>query len=119
MHLIKFLRHNAQVLVHGNATEDEAKRIAEDVRTELRCAPLPKACATIRRGAMLEPGIAMRISICGVVKVDIFVGTEYVHRLSALDYNPNEQNSAIEMLLFTTRSPGAGDCALSGVFCYF
>lgn len=85
-----------QVLVHGNATDAEAKTLAEDVRKSLRCAPLPAACATVRRGVMLQPG------------------TEYVHAVSALAFNPNEQNSAIEMLLFTSRSPGAGDYASAG-----
>lgn len=36
--------------------------------------------------------------------------------MSALDFNPNEQNSAIEMLLFTARSPGAGDAIVKGPF---
>ena len=33
-----------------------------------------------------------------------------------MDYNPNEQNSAIEMLLFSDRSLAAGDVAFSGIY---
>lgn len=86
-----------KVLVHGNATENEATSLAESVRRDLRCAPLPTTCATVRRGIILNPG------------------TEYVYAANALDFNPNEQNSAIEMLLFTSRSPGAGDHASKGM----
>lgn len=37
------------------------------------------------------------------------VGKEYVSRLSSQDFNPNEKNSAIEMMLFVNRAPGASD----------
>lgn len=43
-----------QVLVHGNATEAEATKLADGVRKALGCAPLPNACATMRRGVILE-----------------------------------------------------------------
>lgn len=57
----------------------------------------------------------IRYSTCLVLTCVYCIGTEYVHRLNGLDYNPNEQNSAIEMLLFTARSPGAGDRAATGI----
>ena len=45
----------AEVLVHGNASEEEAKRLTSSVREILQFLPLPPSQEPIRRSVALEP----------------------------------------------------------------
>jgi insulysin len=67
-----------EMLIHGNATSDEAKSLAETFKARLGCAALPLSQLPVRR------------------VVDIKAGTDYVFGQKGRNFNPRESNSAIE-----------------------
>ena len=71
----------AEVMVHGNATDSEAKELSASVTQSLSFLPLPSSHEPIRRLA------------------NISEGKEYIYRQHSRTMNPKEPNSAIEIFL--------------------
>jgi hypothetical protein len=83
---------HCEILVHGNATEIEAKEtIAKPILDTLQSRPLPYAEEPIRRVVLLEPGV------------------EYIWNQYALHTNPAEVNSAIENVYFIAEDTSIAD----------
>ena len=72
----------AEVLIHGNATAEEAKILTASIVASLGFLPLSLSQEPVRRTVCLAKG------------------TEYIYRQHSRTMNPKEANSAVEVVLF-------------------
>jgi len=84
-------RSFCEMLIHGNATTDEAKKFLEVIKANLKYKKLLKSSFPESRVAMLNPG------------------TDYVHRFR--EYNPEEANSCVQCVF----QVGCDDLEISSV----
>lgn len=79
----------AEVVVHGNASKQEAEALGDNILRTLDFAPLSTTQEPIRR------------------VVDILPGVHYIFRQSTVHFNPDEDNSAIENIYLVGNLAGA------------
>lgn len=95
---LSFCRHvilamSAEVLVHGNISPQAAKALAATVTQDIGCGTLSSELRPTRRAVMMDDNV------------------EYLYRMHCVQYNPQEQNSAIEIVYFVGDVVGADDAA--------